>query len=340
MRKGKDYHYNYIFDAKYRIDYAQEGSSYKENYRMPGPMEEDINTMHRYRDAIVATNDEPYERTAFGAYVLFPWNDEESNQEHHFYKSINKVNVGGLPFLPNATTLVEGLVERLIEKNPEELQKEGILPIGTLEEWRSSLEEKVLVGLVADRSNYVRFIQNRFYWLPERVLRKGWQEARYVALYMKQGVAGENGVALYGRICDVRWEGRRARFEVEHWIPLPRLIKPVRYGIATYLMTTLNQLKEAEELPELFMKSKEEMALWRTLRRVSDRIQLELDAENVDEATRVKEYRIRDISIAIEGGQLVFHKDGDKRTVPAETLKTNPTAVFRMLVNMLSRGTP
>ncbi|MFS8630359.1 MAG: hypothetical protein LOD92_04220 [Bacillales bacterium] len=121
---------------------------------------------------------------------------------------------------------------------------------------------------------------------------------------------------------------------------MPRLIKPVRYGIATYLMTTLNQLKEAEELPELFMKSKEEMALWRTLRRVSDRIQLELDAENVDEATRVKEYRIRDISIAIEGGQLVFHKDGDKRTVPAETLKTNPTAVFRMLVNMLSRGTP
>ncbi|MFS8630360.1 MAG: hypothetical protein LOD92_04225, partial [Bacillales bacterium] len=80
--------------------------------------------------------------------------------------------------------------ERLIEKNPEELQKEGILPIGTLEEWRSSLEEKVLVGLVADRSNYVRFIQNRFYWLPERVLRKGWQEARYVALYVKQGVAG------------------------------------------------------------------------------------------------------------------------------------------------------
>lgn len=339
-KKGKDYHYNYIFDAKYRIDYAQEGSSYKENYRMPGPMEEDINTMHRYRDAIVAANDGPYERTAFGAYVLFPWNDEESYQEHHFYKSINKVNVGGLPFLPNATTLVEGLVERLIEKNPEELQKEGILPIGTLEEWRSSLEEKVLVGLVADRSNYVRFIQNRFYWLPERVLRKGWQEARYVALYVKQGVAGENGVALYGRICDVRWEGRRARFEVEHWIPLPRLIKPVRYGIATYLMTTLNQLKEAEELPELFMKSKEEMALWRTLRRVSDRIQLELDAENVDEATRVKEYRIRDISIAIEGGQLVFHKDGDKRTVPAETLKTNPTAVFRMLVNMLSRGTP
>ncbi len=45
-KKGKDYHFNYIFDAKYRIDYAQEGSFYGNRYKQPGPMEEDINTMH------------------------------------------------------------------------------------------------------------------------------------------------------------------------------------------------------------------------------------------------------------------------------------------------------
>ena len=67
-------------------------------------------------------NDGPYERTAFGAYVLFPWSDEDIYQEHHFYKSINEVNIGALPFLPNATDLVEQFVERLIEKSPEEIQ--------------------------------------------------------------------------------------------------------------------------------------------------------------------------------------------------------------------------
>lgn len=84
-------------------------------------MEDDINTMHRYRDSIVALVNGPYERTAFGAYVLFPWFDEQAYQKHHFYESINKVNIGGLPFLPNATTLVKRFVERLIDKSPEEI---------------------------------------------------------------------------------------------------------------------------------------------------------------------------------------------------------------------------
>ena len=73
----------------------------------PGPMEEDINTMHRYRDALVVEQEGPFERTAYGAYVLFPWNQEEEYENHPFYKSIEKVNIGGFPFLPNATRLVE-----------------------------------------------------------------------------------------------------------------------------------------------------------------------------------------------------------------------------------------
>ncbi|KYD29047.1 nuclease domain-containing protein [Geobacillus sp. FSL W8-0032] len=49
---------------------------------MSGPMEDDINTMHRYRDSLVARRGGPYERTAFGAYVPFPWHDEDSYQAH------------------------------------------------------------------------------------------------------------------------------------------------------------------------------------------------------------------------------------------------------------------
>ncbi|MED4301669.1 hypothetical protein P9204_14925 [Geobacillus stearothermophilus] len=95
-------------------------------------------------------------RTTFGAYVLFPWQDEDSYPEHKFYKSINEVNIDGLPLLPNARSLVEQLIERLIEKIPKNYKKEGILPRGTMEECRSSLEEKVLVGMVPRKENYWR----------------------------------------------------------------------------------------------------------------------------------------------------------------------------------------
>ncbi|OIK11922.1 hypothetical protein BIV60_17205 [Bacillus sp. MUM 116] len=119
--------------------------------------------MHRYRDSIVASVvNGPYERTAFGAYVLFPWFDEQSYQDHHFYESIDKVNIGGLPFLPNATSLVERFVERLIDKSPEEIQREGILPRGTIEEWKSNLDEMVLVGLVSNEENYQKRFQPLF----------------------------------------------------------------------------------------------------------------------------------------------------------------------------------
>lgn len=125
-KTGKDFQYQYIFDAKYRVEVDGE---------KVGPKEEDINTMHRYRDAIVREQNGSYERTAFGAYVLFPWHDEETYRNHSLYESIDRVNIGGLPFLPNVTHLVEEVVESLITKTAEQLQAEGILPAGMKEQF-------------------------------------------------------------------------------------------------------------------------------------------------------------------------------------------------------------
>lgn len=340
-KKGKGFTYNYVFDAKYRIDYAQEGSYYQNRYKQPGPLEDDINTMHRYRDSIVAYNDGPYERTAFGAYILFPWFNEELYQDHHFYKSIDKVNIGGLPFLPNATDLVERFVERLIEKSPEEIQEEGILPRGTLEEWNSSLEEKVLIGLVRDREEYISYRQTGFYRILVNKLRAGWQETKYIALYLKNGVLEHNGVICYGRVKDIRpvktGSEEYMQFEVEHWVHCNPIIRPVGYGIAEYMYTTFSNLEDATELPELFMKSAEEKTLWRMLRRVSDRISIGLDSVNVDDATRVEEYKIRDVLVRIdkESREVYLIGESGQKTVHFEVLQRNPAGVFRSLVEVL-----
>ncbi|OAK75480.1 restriction endonuclease-like protein [Lederbergia galactosidilytica] len=338
-KKGKDYSFNYVFDAKYRIDYALEGSYYHSRYRSPGPIEEDINTMHRYRDSIVASFDGPYERTAFGAYILFPWFEEDIYREHHFYKSIDKVNIGGLPFLPNTTTLVEQFIERLIDMSPEEIQKEGILPRGTVAEWKSGLEEKVIIGLVSTNVDYTRFEQERVFEMPATNLKKGWQEGKYIALYAKEGVSDKNGVSMYGQIESVSYisNGEKIKFDVNHWIPLGNLIRPVNYGVAGMALTTLSALTEAKELPELFMKSSNEVVLWRMLRRVSDKIHLQLDNSLLDNAKKIEEYTIKDITIKINQSteKITFSKYGKEESIELGYLKKQPSMVFKRLLRIL-----
>lgn len=113
----KSFNIQYIFDAKYRIDMAEKGSNYSNVYKEPGPVEDTINTMHRYRDAIVNDEDNPRYRIMVGAFVLFPYSEEEEKfRRHHFYKSIDAVNIGAIPFLPEKTTLMKELLDTILEK--------------------------------------------------------------------------------------------------------------------------------------------------------------------------------------------------------------------------------
>lgn len=105
-----------IFDAKYRLSFDPE---YVARHGGIGPREEDINTMHRYRDAIVipATHefDQP-QRVVTSALVLFPSSDEDLYRDHRFFRSIGAVNVGALPFLPGRDQLVGAELTRLVNE--------------------------------------------------------------------------------------------------------------------------------------------------------------------------------------------------------------------------------
>jgi|SRR5690625_596221 len=119
---------------------------------------------------------------------------------------------------------------------------------------------------------------------------------------------------------------------------LPKVISPLGYGIANYMITTLNTLKAAKELPELYMKSKDEMILWRMLRRISDDIQLKLDNRHLDKASQVKQYKVKDIVIAInqQEGTLTFQKLNKQQTIALNNLHQNPTNVFKQLLAMVN----
>jgi uncharacterized protein len=174
-----------------------------------------------------------------------------------FFKRIDQVNIGGLPFLPNTTRLVEQFIEKLIEKSTEEIQKEGILPLGTKEEWISSLDSKVFVANVSSEKEYHVFKSECIFVMPVKNLKKGWQEAKYIALCLSKGVSKEyNGITYYSKIEEVqfiKWkntypieleEGQEyALFKVSPWKTLGHIIRPVQYRISVYVMSTLNTSK-------------------------------------------------------------------------------------------------
>jgi predicted component of viral defense system (DUF524 family) len=106
----------YILDAKYRLAFDPD---YEVRYGGVGPTVEDINTMHRYRDAIVIPH--PLKSGEFqrgivqGAAVLFPFRNESAYQNHRFFKSLSEVQIGGLPFLPGTVTLAENHIRRILK---------------------------------------------------------------------------------------------------------------------------------------------------------------------------------------------------------------------------------
>lgn len=171
-------------------------------------------------------------------------------------------------------------------------------------------------------------------------MKNGWQKVDYVALYVKRGISDIHGVYWYGKVINIEIEDKNVKFQVDKWKNLKKSIKSVHYGITNYMLTTLDLLKNSRELPELLMKSEEELAVWRLLRRVSDQVKLELDSNQVDDAKRITEYRIKDLQIKMlpEIDKLLFITPKENLLISNVELLSKPSYVFRELVKMLMRG--
>ncbi|WP_373232978.1 DUF2357 domain-containing protein [Cohnella sp.] len=302
--------YKYVFDAKYRINPAYEGTSYKRDYKTPGPQEEDINTMHRYRDAIVYESNgdrRQFERTMFGAYVLFPYPNEEEYREHPFYRSIELVNVGALPFLPSATSLVERFLDELILDSPEKAFERATQPSGTKDYYAEQLAGKtVLVGPLSHKDQLRELQEHRFYHVPlSRFANHGdLAKLETVAIYQSIDKFGRQnaGVFLYGRI--KAWSvlpreqikeipSRRkattelyVRFDVEEWAHRSKPILPGGHGIQKVLLTSEYIFNRAEEIAELRLYSEEELREWREKRR-RGKVKLTWNDYHLDQANRL-----------------------------------------------------
>ena len=278
-KKGSVSSYKYIFDAKYRVEMNPDDSFYPDS--KPGPKIDDINTMHRYRDSIVYENTESrfiFEKTMFGAYILFPYAKEGEYQNHRFYKSIESVNIGGLPFLPSATMLVTKLLDDLVTDSPESAFERATLPIGIEKrlrnvEWK---KREVLIGLVPDQRHLDIFLKSNMYFTRRFDINN--LPIRYVALYEKG-----TGILYYGEVVSWYREGRLNLpgyskhenqqyhvFKVLKWKQLDKPITISEYGPNPIAYTNYFLLSNSSSYSELLLKNESDYRFFTELKRRTD----------------------------------------------------------------------
>lgn len=268
----------YIFDAKYRVMVDNNGQV--------GPMEEDINVMHRYRDSIVSKmgNDFQYKYETFGAYVMFPYGDEERFRNHKFYKSIEEVNVGAFPMLPGSTELIKKHLENIINQSDIEAKSERI----SLDEYDNYAKfklENTMVVNVKDSSHLEVYKDNLFFHIPAKRLLNVRLGIEYIAFYQSiKSFGDKSGIRYYAKIKEVLKYKRKdcieisfrpgteydeyTRFNLEE-IKTIDVIKPIQFGTQLISYTTLYLLLNAENMHELKLRSNLEIAVYKRLKTIA-----------------------------------------------------------------------
>lgn len=289
-KTGSETPYKYVFDAKYRIDPAIPGTGYPDSN--PGPKVDDINSMHRYRDSIVYENDTPsrfaFEKTMFGAYVLFPYSKEDKYTNHRFYRSIETVNIGGLPFLPGATGLVEKLLTELIMDSKESAFERASLPRG-IERKLAKVDWSVMDMLVGSLNSAEQLqinLDSKFYYVPAKFINESDLPIRYAALYQSNvKYKKDAGIRYYGTVTKTSICKRKDipvpmtshnedelyyRFEVKAWEELAIAIKVREEGVYQPKFTNMFLFQNCRDSYELFnIHSEEQYRLLQELKRIS-----------------------------------------------------------------------
>lgn len=268
----------YIFDAKYRINVDDKG--------IVGPVEDDINVMHRYRDAIVSklSNQVQFKYDTFGAYVMFPYRDEEKFKKHNFYKSIEEVNIGAFPMLPGSTELITRHLKKIIQQPQLEARNDRVV-IDEYDDHGKFEHLNVMLGNVKNKEHLKVYKENLFYHIPASELKEVRESVEYVAFYQSiESFKEDAGIRYYGKIKECTEYKRKdcseikarvgteddiyLRIDLEYIKEVDNIV-PIQTGTRIITYTTLYLLKNAENTHELKVGSSLELQVYKILKKVA-----------------------------------------------------------------------
>lgn len=206
----------YLYDAKYRVindkklDADFEEQDMSENMAMPGgdyPPTDAVNQMHRYRDAIYYSKEhEPYRsKEIIGGYILFPGRgDDEYVKKRYYSASVESVNIGAFPLLPNSCSLLKKHLEDILMKYASsEMHVAKAKPQRTLayvteeEKAGMSSEDLVMIAVAGSEEKRQWTFEKLWFNIPlDKIADSPWNLAKYLLLKVK----GERSV---GNLCRI-----------------------------------------------------------------------------------------------------------------------------------------
>jgi predicted component of viral defense system (DUF524 family) len=345
---GGDAAYEFVFDAKYKIDTSVE---YQKSYGGIGPKEEDINTMHRYRDAIVYKNKktESYNNCVFGAFVLFPYKDEEEYKNHDFYKSIEEVNIGGIPFLPSTTGLMEEFLDKLINESSYSSFERSLDSLGRENYIKDEYfkDRTVLVGSLRNKEQLEINLKGKFYHTKCSNINLAEHNIKFVALAQsKRQFVDDAGITYYGKVVDIKVVKRNKIeeipndseedyyvFKIEEWKKLHRKIEVKGYQVLRVLYTTEFLLNNASIVTELCIKSKEEYRLWQELKRISSLTETEVH-KNINCDSSIEGFSIDGMRVWIKDDKINVEYNGNSYEVSKDEFNRRPRGVMERVFDI------
>ena len=198
----------YLYDAKYRVindrtldkDFEQQDAD--ELLQLSGgdyPPTDAINQMHRYRDAIYYSKEQEKYRSkeVIGGYILFPGRgDDKSVKDRYYSKSVEDVNIGAFPLLPNVNKEQEGsllkehLYKILMEKSTTESHVAKAKPQRTLAyiseaEKAGMIDDLVMVARAGSDEKRNWTFENCWYNIPlDKIADSPILQAKYLLLFV------------------------------------------------------------------------------------------------------------------------------------------------------------
>jgi hypothetical protein len=284
-----------LLDAKYRVEAADE---YQARYGSPGPPEDALNVLHRYRDAILERTgcecDDHPKRTVVQAAAVFPFTTTLLGEfkDGRLWQSLNRIGIGAIPLLPGTTeylqcwlraALREGgwdLADRVIDHRSHERALE----------WRQAAVDPVLIGTLNGRhpAEHLQWIiDERRYYMPVIATQRRQYATRIIAFYSSLTLRTPGAITHMAQVERVEvvtrgqiqtpWPGHMAPadncvlFHLSEIIPLSPPIddrgsKAQTQGIRDHRWTSRLGFERARSFKELLLETEPEWRLYERLK--------------------------------------------------------------------------
>lgn len=282
-----------VMDAKYRVDASEE---YIGKYKTPGPPEDAINVLHRYRDAILEKSEDIYKqpkKTVIQAAALFPFRESIPGTygQSRLAQSLEHIGIGAIPMLPGGVGYLDAWLKEVIHTDCW-TTADGVISYSVQDkfhDWRKAAAEIVLVGVLRSSSteeHWQWIKENKVYYVPLLKTQQRQFNTKWIAIYSPLSLKTSSGVYDMAKVIDIKvvrrheiktpWKSTRSDendwqvvYQLEEIQLLPKPIlnvgKQRRQPFLNNRWTTRLGIEHAKVVEELLLETQPEWKLYELL---------------------------------------------------------------------------